>query len=297
MKEYNTKEFLEKHVGSESRWLKASDFENGGKIRPLPWVINGEETPFILYQEGWVNSTDPKQKNGVPLRFDIDDPIDGNYNWKMSSYQGGPLRPQSPKGAIGILCYHYNTKSLKVFCASQSGILKPLLAFTDKESQSYIPEGIHTVDIIINKVDDKTYTVSVAPKSREEIPQEALQLLRGFCFSWEGFMECGECFDEKSATRMEDIDFYNNLPVATKSETKAQTAKTTAPTAPTAPAAVSSNWHNVVTPKGVKLGDCSLAELTAMKEKLESMGKTSSPLYTAISDGYKDLSTSTEEDV
>ena len=292
MKQYNTGKWKES-LGADSQYLKASDCADGGrKIRPLMWVMEGEETPFHLLLEGWA----APQKRGDKAKC-VRIPIDANpedysdIQWNMASYKGGPERPQTPKGVFALLLWDYMDHMVKCAAFSQTSINKTFNSFITPGEANYLDSGIHTCDFTITQIDEKNYQVQVVPKCKDEPPQEALDALQNFHFSWEAYMDGKNPFDEKNpeAATIAEIEYYNQFYGNDRKPVPQQKTQTK-PVAQQSGFKYDPKWKEVSTPKGLKLGDLDIDKLKELRDTLIKLDKMNSgSLGAQILSGIQDL--------
>ena len=311
----NVKAFQSKVGTGNSVYLKAKDFEAARRFRPILWLYKDQPCDILTYQEGWCTVSNKEGGKIVvkdkPVRFDNDEVIGEDYKWTMSSYKGEKAKPQLPKPNICILGYDYITKEIKVIPFHQNPVVKyfaSLLSPTNEdgsENEMFIPD-LTAVDFIIQKVDDKTYTITNQnPKGGVNHSPEIQHALAAFTWSWDEFMAGNKVDETNGITYADVVDKVTSGQPATKTKAKAETkteaSKNTKPDAKAEPEQSDSNyvegWREVKTAKGLLLGEQSLADLQGFKKFLEDKGKTSNnPLYNAICSGVTDLSKDDLED-
>jgi hypothetical protein len=296
MKQYNQEKVAALCQG-DSFYLKGKDCEKGRKIRPLVWFYQGEDANYVPYLEGWVVDDQDSSKSH-PVRFDIEEDIDLNdYNWKMSSFQNQPEKPQLPSAVFGMLVWDYKTKSIMLATWSQVQVRGAFWSFMDPDNANYIEGGIHTCDFVVEMKEQNkkiSYTVQVVPKCKDEIPEEAIAALRNFTFSWEDFIASEDPRDETSPNikSFEDIEFYKDISSPSKAKPgNKQTFKGKKKTEVEHDESKDfdlndMSWMKVSTPNGRVLGTCSLKELQEFQRELEKLpGGTEHPLYNKICHG------------
>ena len=308
----NVAKFAEGVGDGNSIYLKAKDFEQPRKFRPLPWVRDGQVCDILTYFEGWIEQT-VKEGNKVvkkdrPIRFDVDQPHDlpAAAKWKTSSYKGGPEKPQTPKHAISFLAWDYTTNTIKIVSFTQVSVVKQIVsrlaeidAETGAANELFIPD-LTKVDIIIKKEDEKTYVVTVKENS-PNLPKEALNAMQDWKWSWEEFMACENPQDDATAKTFDDV----NLAMDPANQPQPSASKNTKPSAPVAASEEAAdamnvpydeNWRTFKTPKGRNLGECSIDDLKKFKETLDKRGTSvTDVMYRAICSGIKDIEAPEEE--
>ena len=320
MQRGNVGAFQDKIGHGNSLYLKARDFEQARRIRPIIWLYKGQPCDILTYLEGWHVEKQKDAKGKIteaerPVRFETDQPIPEGYNWKMSSYKGGKEQPQTPKPCIAMLVWDYTTKSLKVPSFTQAAVtqqISGMLSPTDKDGNpnELFVEDLTLVDFIIQKNDEKNYTITTqAPKGGTAIPKDCLAALADFEWSWDAFMACVRIEDaDEKLTYADVVDIITSgpgdvpeQPVKPKKEQAKQENKTVDKkvdeTETDATFNYNKDWKKVKTPKGKILGEQNVDDLIGFKDALEERGKTeNNPFYDAVLSGIQDMTNSQGDD-
>lgn len=319
----NVQSFQEKIGTGNSLYLKGKDFENARRIRPILWLHNGAPTDVLTFLEGWhvKNVKDERTKKveavDKPIRFNTDDVIPEDLNWKMSSFKGAPAKPQTPKPCIAFVAWDYLTKSVKITPFSQASVTGHIANMLNPttpdgaENEMYV-EDLTKIDLVILKgeKDNDPYTVTIKPIKSTDYPPEAMRALADFKWSWDAFMRCDQPTESEDSITYADV-----VDVATANDPTPAASKTTSSKPAAKPAAkqveveaevvsdeftYNKDWRSVKTPQNALLGDQTIEKLQTFKDtldKLKAKGtKVSDVLYNSICSGLKDLGKSSGQE-
>lgn len=317
----------QEHVNTvKSLYLKTSDFEKQRRFRPLFWKYGEDVIDILFYQEGWhiPDDIDPKTKklkypNGRPVRFPAEAEAASfpQLNWKMESYGGGQPRPATPKSAVSMLVWDYESNELKIVSFTQKSVLKAINEYLSptnedgSDNAAYI-ENLTSTDFVVKKIDDRTWNINVK-EGNPKIPLEAFNAIKQFQFSWDKFMACESDMEDAPilADFLEDVE--GNIEVETPeeqkkridkaNEAKAKANKNVSTSSPAKESAKSTvvqtqkedlttDWRNLKTAKGTSLGEMGLEKLKGLvawfeKEKADTC--QSSKLYQGALQGIAEL--------
>lgn len=274
-------------------YLKGDDFAGGRKGRLIAWVFETGLVDLFSYQEGWISEevevNKKKEMVDKPVRFEADLDKFPALPWKMSSFKGGPLRPQKPKAALSFLWVDEETNSIKCCTLTTASALKQLLGYVNPQDDQGRPnkqfiEDLRKVDLFIKKIDDRNWQVNVINdrNTPEELTEEQLKLVAEFKWSWEDFLECKSPTDngyDWKAVVKRTAELESGQAPAIPAERPKPEAKRPEGTgsAPAAKVPAKSNWRERQLAGGKKLGEMSLEALTKYLGQFEDWAKTKSP--------------------
>lgn len=290
-------QFAEK-VKGDSLYLKGAEIgENGVRVRFLPWIYKGAPIDVLMLHQGWVPVVDPKTKKpdlkkSTPIRFDYDEEIPEDIQWAIGTGEYNKGKAQTPKPAIAGIVWIPKAHAIKVVELTQQGLVKPIIDMMNPDHEMFV-NNLTEVELILSKKESNgrtEYKVAPAPNYERVIPEDAYLAMKDFAFSFEAFMQGGNPVEDKVAIKFEDIenDLSDFFAAGVGSGQKSSGSKVT-----TKPAEKQSSmnvdWKSFKTATGRTLGEFTIDELEAAKQKLIDTNKTGGKAYECVMAGLAEL--------
>lgn len=266
--------FREKATASDSVYLRPGEIDGTIKVRFIPWILKGKLVPIHFYYEGWAA---PAKKNDKPKCIRLPFNEEGLYDADEDIvWHKGDYGIQKPAPAFVGVIANLTDKKIQIVSGTQKGLVGPLSEFCDPDSERYV-KNWSLVDIIITR-DPKTKKFTV---EREKLDRDEAEIpwleneIEGFHFTMKDYLNGEKTPEGEGDTYRDVLNMIGDRPEKEEKDKKEFDEVR--------------DWGNVTTPKGRILRQCTLEELTTMKETLEKSKKfdPKNELYRAILSGIK----------